>query len=105
MRTVTMHTEPKDQAHRLVSAKSSRSCLSAVLRNREKLAEVRGFLARVDTPTYPDSTNCPWPPDVPAASAGLAVASAPTTFKLAFSFSCASGTAVRTAVADRAFRS
>jgi len=66
-RKITMLTEPKDQAHWPVAGQIIELLpWSAVLPNKEKTAEVHGFLARIDTSYDPDTKELFLTTDVPA---------------------------------------
>ncbi len=66
-RKITMLTEPKDQAHWPVAGQIIELLpWSAVLPNKEKTAEVHGFLAHTDTSYDPDTKELFLTTDVPA---------------------------------------
>jgi hypothetical protein len=67
LRKVTLQTAPKDQAHWPVAGQIVEVLpWSAVLANHEKVAEVSGFLARVDVSYDPDTQELFLAADVPA---------------------------------------
>ena len=67
MRKVTMITEPKDQAHWPIAGQIVEILpWSGVLADKEKVAEVRGFLARVDVSYDPDNRELFLAASVPA---------------------------------------
>lgn len=67
MRKITLQTEPKDQAHWPLAGQIVELLpWSAVLANKERIAEVSGFLARVEASYDPDTHELFLTTDVPA---------------------------------------